>query len=153
MLLALLYALLRLLIDLLILRGRPTADRDLELLVLRQQLLAHLASLPAGSWQSNPGLRLLHGGHRLSPIVALRETVPGINELGSPQASSALGGRVAQAHALILSVDHIRRGSRIHAPDAVIRVPPEGVRAPGRMVGRGGLEPPTSALSARRSAS
>ena len=36
MLLALLYALLRLLIDLLILRGRPTPDRDLELrLVLR----------------------------------------------------------------------------------------------------------------------
>ena len=39
MLLALLYALLRLLIDLLILRGRPTADRDLELLVLRQEQL------------------------------------------------------------------------------------------------------------------
>jgi hypothetical protein len=31
-LLTLLYALLRLLIDFLILRGRPTADRDLELL-------------------------------------------------------------------------------------------------------------------------
>ena len=39
MLLAILYALLRLLIDLLILRGRPTADRDLELLILRQELL------------------------------------------------------------------------------------------------------------------
>jgi hypothetical protein len=38
-LLALLYALLRLLIDLLIIRGRPAPDRDLELLVLRQELL------------------------------------------------------------------------------------------------------------------
>src|SRR5215472_1562428 len=35
-LLALLYAVLRLLIDLLIIRGRPAADRDLELLVLRR---------------------------------------------------------------------------------------------------------------------
>ena len=39
MLLALLCALLGLLIDLFILRGRPTAGRDLELLVLRQELL------------------------------------------------------------------------------------------------------------------
>ena len=39
MLLALLDTLLRLLIDLLIIRGRPAPDRDLELLVLRQELL------------------------------------------------------------------------------------------------------------------
>ena len=39
MLLAFLYALLRPLIDLLVVRGRSSADRDLELLVLRQELL------------------------------------------------------------------------------------------------------------------
>jgi hypothetical protein len=39
LLLALLYALLRLLIDVLVVRGRSSADRDLELLVLRQELL------------------------------------------------------------------------------------------------------------------
>ena len=52
MLLALLYALLSLLIDLLILRGRPTADRDLELLVLRQELLVLRRQLHdlAGGW-------------------------------------------------------------------------------------------------------
>ncbi len=38
-LLALLYALLRLLIDLLIIRGRPAAGRDLELLVFRKELI------------------------------------------------------------------------------------------------------------------
>jgi len=37
-LLAVLYALLRLLIDLLIIRGGPAPDRDLELLVLRREL-------------------------------------------------------------------------------------------------------------------
>jgi len=38
-LLAFLYAFLRLLVDLLVVRGRSSADRDLELLVLRQELL------------------------------------------------------------------------------------------------------------------
>jgi tetratricopeptide repeat protein len=45
-LLAVLYALFRLLIDLLILRGRPTADRDLELLVLRKELLVLRRTAP-----------------------------------------------------------------------------------------------------------
>lgn len=40
-----------------------------------------------------------------------------------------------------------------HAIQPVFRVPAGGVRILDRVVGRGGLEPPTSALSARRSAS
>jgi len=52
-LLALLYALLRLLIDLLILRSRPSADRDLELLVLCRELLVFRRTVLelAGEWQ------------------------------------------------------------------------------------------------------
>jgi putative transposase len=50
-LLALLYSLLRLLIDLLILRSRPTADRDLELLVLRQELLVLRRTAPLPRWR------------------------------------------------------------------------------------------------------
>ena len=66
MLLALLYALLRLLIDLLILRGRPTPDRDLELLVLRQELLVlgRIARRPR--WRTADRLILAALGRKLS---------------------------------------------------------------------------------------
>ena len=70
MLLALLYALLRLLIDLLILRGRPTADRDLELLVLRQQLLVLRRSAPRPRWRVADRLILAALGRKL-PAGAL----------------------------------------------------------------------------------
>jgi hypothetical protein len=66
-LLALLYALLRLLIDLVILRGSPTTDRDLELLVLRQELL--VLELPGrnlpGAPQTAPGAKIQRLGERL----------------------------------------------------------------------------------------
>ena len=52
MLLALIYALLRLLIDLLILCGRATADRVLELLVLRQELLVLRRTRPRPRWRT-----------------------------------------------------------------------------------------------------
>src|SRR5262249_60612794 len=51
-LLALLYAVLRLLIDLLIIRGRPAADRDLELLVLRQELLVLRPTARRPPWRT-----------------------------------------------------------------------------------------------------
>ena len=65
MLLALLYALLRLLIDLLLLRGRPTADRDLELLVLRQQLLVLRRTTPRPRWRVADRLILAALGRKL----------------------------------------------------------------------------------------
>jgi putative transposase len=58
-LLALFYALLRLLIDLVILRGRPTADRDLELLVLRR-------TAPRPRWRTADRLILAALGRTLS---------------------------------------------------------------------------------------
>ena len=59
MLLALDYALLRLLIDILILRGRPTADRDLELLVIRR-------TAPRPRWRVADRLILAALGRKLS---------------------------------------------------------------------------------------
>jgi len=49
---ALVYALLRLLIDLLIIRGGPAADRDLELLVLRQELLVLRRTARRPHWRA-----------------------------------------------------------------------------------------------------
>src|SRR5215831_16950466 len=62
----LLYALLRLLIDLLILRGCPTADRDLELLVLRQQLLVLRRTAPRPRWRTADRMILAAQGRKLS---------------------------------------------------------------------------------------
>ena len=70
MLLALLYALIRLLIDLLILRGGPTADRDLELLVLRQELLVLRRTAPRPRWRTANRLILAALGRKL-PAGAL----------------------------------------------------------------------------------
>ena len=64
--LALLYALLRLLIDLLILRGRATADRDLELLVLRQELLVLRRTTPRPPWRTADRMILAALGRKLS---------------------------------------------------------------------------------------
>ena len=66
MLLALLYALVRLLIDLLILRGRATADRDLELLVLRQELLVLRRTAPRARWRTADRIILAGLGRKLS---------------------------------------------------------------------------------------
>ncbi len=66
MLLALLYALIRLLIDLLILRSRSTADRDLELLVLRQELLVLRRTAPRPRWRTADRMILAALGRRLS---------------------------------------------------------------------------------------
>jgi putative transposase len=74
-LLALLYALLRLLIDLLILRGRPTADRDLELLVLRQELLVLRRTAPRRRRRVADRLILAALGRKLS-ASALRLVQP-----------------------------------------------------------------------------
>ncbi len=71
MLLAFLYALLRLLIDLLILRGRPTADRDLELLVLRQELLVLRRTAPRPRWRTSDRLILAALGRKLSAVALL----------------------------------------------------------------------------------
>ena len=65
MLLALLYALLRLLIDLLIIRGRPAPDRDLELLVLRQQLLVLRRTARRPRWRRADRVILAALGRRL----------------------------------------------------------------------------------------
>jgi putative transposase len=65
-LLALLYALVRLLIELLILRGRPPADRDLELLVLRQELLVLRRTAPRPRWRVADRLILAALGRKLS---------------------------------------------------------------------------------------
>jgi putative transposase len=65
-LLALLYAILRLLIDLLILRGRPTADRDLELLALRQELLVLRRTARRPRWRTADRLILAALGRKLS---------------------------------------------------------------------------------------
>jgi hypothetical protein len=63
-LLALLYALLRLLIELLILRGRPTANRDLELLALRQELLVIRRTARRPGWRMADRLILAALGHK-----------------------------------------------------------------------------------------
>ncbi len=65
-LLALLYAVLRLLIDLLILRGRPTADHDRELLVLRQELIVLRRTAPRARWRTTDRLILAALGRKLS---------------------------------------------------------------------------------------
>jgi putative transposase len=69
-LLALLYALLRLLIDLLIIRGRPAADRDLELLALRQELLVLHRTARRPRWRRADRMILAALGRRL-PLSAL----------------------------------------------------------------------------------
>ena len=53
-------------IDLLILRGRPTADRDLELLVLRQELLVPRRAAPRPRWRVADRLILAALGRKLS---------------------------------------------------------------------------------------
>src|SRR5262249_47274569 len=58
-------ALLRLLIDLLIIRGRPAADRDLELLVLRQELLVLRRTARRPRWRRADRLILAALGRRL----------------------------------------------------------------------------------------
>jgi putative transposase len=70
-LLAFLYALLRLLVDLLILRGRATADRDLELLVVRQELLVLRRTAPRPRWRTADRLILAALGRKLSAGVLL----------------------------------------------------------------------------------
>jgi hypothetical protein len=69
-LLALLYALLRLLIDLLIIRGRPAADRDLELLVLRKELLVLRRTARRPHWRRADRMILAALGRQL-PASAL----------------------------------------------------------------------------------
>ena len=71
MLLALLYALLRVLIDLLILRDRSTADRDLELLVLRQELLVLRRTAPPPHWRTADRMILAALGRKLSAAALL----------------------------------------------------------------------------------
>ena len=69
-LLALLYALFRLLIDLLIIRGRPAADRDLALLVLRQELLVLRRTARRPRWRRADRMILAALGSQL-PASAL----------------------------------------------------------------------------------
>jgi len=74
-LLVLLYALLRLLIELLIIRGRPAPDRDLELLVLRQELLVLRRTARRPRWRTAERMilavtRPLASGERPAPGAA-----------------------------------------------------------------------------------
>jgi hypothetical protein len=68
-LLTLLCALLRLLIELLILRGRPTAGRDLELLALRQELLVIRRTARRPGSRTADRLILAALGSKLSPAA------------------------------------------------------------------------------------
>ena len=70
MVLALLYALFRLLIDLLIISGRQAADRDLELLVLRQELFVVRRTARRPRWRIADRTALAALGRRL-PASAL----------------------------------------------------------------------------------
>ena len=75
-----LYALLRLLIEVLILRGRPTADRDLELLVLRQELLVLQRTATRPRWRTADQMILVALGRKLSAgalLLVQRATVLG----------------------------------------------------------------------------
>ena len=70
-LLALVYALLRLLIDLIVVRGRPSADRDLELLVLRQELLVLRRAARRPRWRQTDRMIMAALGRRLPAGVPL----------------------------------------------------------------------------------
>jgi hypothetical protein len=73
-LLVLLYGVPRLLIDLLILRGCPTADRDLELLMLRQELIVLRRTSRLPRWRTTDRLILaaLGGAGRTSALCQAR---------------------------------------------------------------------------------
>ncbi len=71
MLLALLYALLRLLVDLLVIRGRSSADRDLELLVLRRELLVLRRTARRPRWGRADRVILAALGRKLHPSALL----------------------------------------------------------------------------------
>jgi len=60
-----LLALLRLLIDLLIIRGRQAADRDLELLVLRHELLVLRRTARRPQWRTADRMILAALGRQL----------------------------------------------------------------------------------------
>src|SRR5262249_55076445 len=66
----LLYALLRLLIELLIIRGRPAAERDLELLVRRQEQLVLRRTARRPRWRRADRMILAALGRQL-PASAL----------------------------------------------------------------------------------
>jgi putative transposase len=95
-LLALLYALIRLLIDLFILRGRPTADRDLELLVLRQELLVLRRTAPRPRWRVADRLILAALGRKLSAgalLLVQPATILGWHRALVRRRWAAFGGR------------------------------------------------------------
>jgi len=95
-LLALLYALLRLLIDLLIIRGRPTADRDLELLVLRQELLVLQRSARRPRWRRADRMILAALGRQLPAsdlLLAQPATILGWHRAQVRRRWSAFGRR------------------------------------------------------------
>jgi len=79
-LLALLYALLRPLIELLIIRGRPAADRDLELLVLRQELLVLRRTARRPRCRTTDRMILAALGRQLptSALLLVRPANPGL---------------------------------------------------------------------------
>jgi putative transposase len=70
-LLALLYAFLRLLVDLLVVRGRSSADRDLELLVLRQELLVLRRTVRRPRWRRADRMIVAALGRKLPPSPLL----------------------------------------------------------------------------------
>jgi len=114
-LLALLYALLRLLIDLLIIRGRPTADRDLELLVLRQELLVLQRSARRPRWRRADRMILAALGRQLPAsdlLLAQPATILGWHRAQVRRRWSAFGRRPGPGRVPLHALRHLTVTSR-----------------------------------------
>jgi len=72
-----LLALLRLLIDLLIIRGRQAADRDLELLVLRHELLVLRRTARRPQWRTADRMILAALGRQRALLLVQSATILG----------------------------------------------------------------------------